>query len=109
MSVIVKEDETGEDFDLEINMERGYAGIRVPLKQLDSLIDTMEKFIKTKSESKTETLKVTFFKESTEYFYVDYEGKVHVSFHLDNAETVLTALKQFRDRRLPVQMKLPHP
>lgn len=107
MSIVVKRDDNKEDFNLELNLPRTYVGLRLPLEYLKKLRGLMGEFIKTKAKAETETLRVSFFRESTEYFYIEYRpAKVHLSLHLDNAEVVEVALRRFSEEEAPIELKV---
>ncbi|MBZ9569767.1 hypothetical protein KJA16_02490 [Patescibacteria group bacterium] len=89
--------------------EHSFGGIRIPLGSLDDVIKGLQE-ITNGNNFETEIIAVKFFKDSTEYFYVELrKPQIHHSWHIDNAKAILKALKEFKETKQEQIVALPHP
>lgn len=78
---------------LRLNLEFFDGIMKIPKSELTNLVDAIGLF---KKESVTVgKICVAFFKESKEYFYIDYDGKVHQSYHIKNLIPIQKAIQTF--------------
>jgi hypothetical protein len=111
VSVTVQE---APDQQFYILLETGVivVSVRLPLDELQNLKKMLKNFADTtrrRRNQNSKNLKVSFFKTSAEYFYVEWKPtQNHISFHIDNIGAILEALNQF-DGSKKAEVKLPHP